>query len=518
MGRAMSEWIWGYSDKLSARPGENVSLHLSATGGVCDVEIARLSASRDVVLAKEGISVGRHGVPENAHIHGCGWPEAFCFTVGEWPSGYYEILLTGADGAIGRHMLVVKAAKPSAPAVIVLATNTYQAYNWWGGANTYVWLGGPEPATVPEDEKQHIVAARLSRERPFPAGMMKPASEKHRIVNESRRAFREFPSPGEVLDEIKAGGQGWDCPAGFTDKWEHAFVAWAETQGYALDYLTDSDLDAEPEALAGYKAAFFVGHSEYWSWNQRMETERFTDEGGHTIILSGNTCYWQCRWEDGGKTFVAYKGTAEDLDPLASDPEKRQFTAGLWSSPWVGRPEAELTGLSFLFGGYHRFGLCTARGVGGYTVWREDHWALKDADLYWGDVFGDDCRLVGYENDGCPLTFGEDGLPYPTPKLGVPENLEIIATAPATLGERADSEFAGLVPPEPFHTLTRAREGFDSPANRAKMMRGHAVLASFTRGKGEVFNSGTTEWAYGLKAGNPFVIQITKNVIDRALE
>ena len=50
------------------------------------------------------------------------------------------------------------------------------------------------------------------------------------------------------------------------------------------------------------------------------------------------------------------------------------------------------------------------------------------------------------------------------------------------------------------------------------MMRGHAVLASFTRGKGEVFNSGTTEWAYGLKAGNPFVIQITKNVIDRALE
>ncbi|HUD52459.1 N,N-dimethylformamidase beta subunit family domain-containing protein, partial [Parvibaculum sp.] len=144
------------------------------------------------------------------------------------------------------------------------------------------------------------------------------------------------------------------------------------------------------------------------------------------------------------------------------------------------------------------------------------HWALEGADLYWGDVFGDDCRLVGYENDGCPLTFGEDGLPRAVPRLGVPENLEIIATAPVTLGEPR-SEFGGLVPPEPFAVLTRAREGFDSPENRERLMRGHAVLATFKRGMGEVFNSGTTEWAYGLKAGNPFVDRITRNVLDRAL-
>lgn len=511
----MSAWIWGYSDGLSARPGDEVALHISATGGTCDIEVARLGRERVVAWRKEGVAVGEHATPVNAHRHGCGWPVALRFKVGDWASGYYEILMTGADGAIGRHMLVVKAGARKAEAVIVLATNTYQAYNWWGGANTYVWIGGPHPAPLP-DEAERVVAARLSSERPFPAGMMKPAAEKHRIVSEERRGFHERARPGEVIHEVRAGGQGWDCPAGFTDKWEHAFVAWAEEAGYALDYLTDRDLETEAQALDGYKAALFVGHSEYWSMGQRLEVERHVDAGGHAVILSGNTCYWQCRWEDGGRSFVAYKGRAEDDDPYAADPGKRHLTSGLWSSPWVGRPEASLTGLSFLFGGYHRFGLCVSRGIGGYTVWREDHWALDGADLHWGDVFGDDCRLVGYENDGCPLSFGEDGLPAPVARLGVPENLEIIATAPCTLGEPV-SEYGGLVPPEPFAVLTRAALGFDSPDNRARLMRGHAVLATFKRGKGEVFNSGTTEWAYGLKARNPFVERITRNAMERAL-
>src|SRR4029453_8322501 len=112
------------------------------------------------------------------------------------------------------------------------------------------------------------------------------------------------------------------------------------------------------------------GHSEYWSFGQRTAVERFVDGGGRVAIFSGNTCYWQCRWEDGGRTFVAYKARAEREDPVAADPARHHLTSGLWSSPTVARPEAALTGLSFLLGGYHRFGLCVSRGIAGYTVWR----------------------------------------------------------------------------------------------------------------------------------------------------
>ena len=75
------------------------------------------------------------------------------------------------------------------------------------------------------------MAGRLSAERPFSAGLLQPRSAAHRIVSRAPRGFGEPPSLGEVVDEAAAGGQPWDCPAGYLDKWEHAFVAWAEGAG-----------------------------------------------------------------------------------------------------------------------------------------------------------------------------------------------------------------------------------------------------------------------------------------------
>ena len=42
-------------------------------------------------------------------------------------------------------------------------------------------------------------------------------------------------------------------------------------------------------------------------------------------------------------------------------------------------------------------------------------------------------------------------------------------------------------------------------------------MASFAKGAGEVFNAGTTEWAHGLAANDPFVTRITRNVLARFL-
>ena len=57
--------------------------------------------------------------------------------------------------------------------------------------------------------------------------------------------------------------------------------------------------------------------------------------------------------------------------------------------------------------------------------------------------------------------------------------------------------------------------GDDTPESQAKILKGHAILASFKRGEGEVFNAGTTEWAHGLAAGDPYIARITRNVLTR---
>lgn len=141
---------------------------------------------------------------------------------------------------------------------------------------------------------------------------------------------------------------------------------------------------------------------------------------------------------------------------------------------------------------------------------------MEDADLLYGDVIGSHIPFVGYENDGCRLQFNAAGRLDAVPILGVPSNLEIIAIAPAALGEQPSPRYMPIIPPEKLDLILRdVFELEPSPEAEDSILRGHAVMASHKRGAGEVFNGGTTEWAHALAAGDPFVDRITLNVLRR---
>ena len=95
-------------------------------------------------------------------------------------------------------------------------------------------------------------------------------------------------------------------------------------------------------------------------------------------------------------------------------------------------------------GVYNRYGATTPRSSGGFTVYRPDHWALNGTDLYYGDNFGiAPICVAGFEMDGVDFTFRK-GQPYATGVDGAPEDLEIIAMAPAVSGSR--DKWNGKVP------------------------------------------------------------------------
>ena len=504
-----------YTDRLSARPGERFALYASA-GSACTLEVARIGAGRDVVLRRQGIEIGDYPVPPHADRDGCDWPAALEIEVGaDWPSGYYDIALTDAVGEETHHFVVVKPplGVRRAKAALVLSTNTYHAYNHWGGANAYCDVAALMSRRADLPTAMAGAIGVLSTRRPFPQMLIAPPPDVPRLVNLRPREFEERPWAGNRDWPRRRELSPYDSSAGFLNKWEHAFAAWAEAEGLALDYFTDADLETEPTVLDGYACAILVGHSEYWSAGQRDQLERFVDGGGRLAIFSGNTAFWKVRFEDQGARFICHKWRGFEADPITA--EHPEQATHLWSHQAFARPEAAITGLSFLFGGYHRLGLCVARGAGGYTVYDETHWALAGADLFYGDVIGAGLPLLGYENDGCRLQFNDDGRLSPVATLGVPENLEIIAMAPAAFGEEAGRGYAPIIPPENLEIVARDVFGDDSAAAQDRILRGHAVMASFKRGRGEVFNGGTTEWAHGLKAGDPFVEAITRNVLRR---
>ncbi len=221
----------------------------------------------------------------------------------------------------------------------------------------------------------------------------------------------------------------------------------------------------------------------------RDSLEKYIADGGNVAFFSGNTCCWQVRSEDNGRAFTCWKQWY-NTDPLYRRGDHRLLSTA-WSHHLVQRPENQLTGVGFLWGGYHRSHGQFMDGPGSFRVHRPSHWLFEGTDLERDDRFGGKDTIVGYECDGCEMTW-TDGLPFPTCRDGTPESFMILASCPARWA------------PGDCYWYDRF------PKDRV----GAAVLGIYTRG-GTVVTTGTTDWSHGLTGNDPAVVRITRNVLDR---
>ncbi len=501
--------VEGYPSRLSWAAGEQVAFHCSSRGATFSVAVTRQGASPDVVWSTPSVSASLHPVADRAYETGANWPETFRVPTDGWRSGAYLVTFR-ANGISGpeaeSHALFV--IRPSAiePAgiVLVLSTNTYNAYNKWGGACLYTG------------------ATALSFQRPIERGFLVRPSHDDGVEYDGRVAGIEpegDPGHGRLLDYLEANRYPMWCTSSGFHNWERRFIRWAESAGFEIDVATNSDLELHPEVLAGARLLVSVGHDEYWSWAMRDTVDAFVERGGNHAIFSGNTSFWQVRLEEGGETMVCFKGRAAQLDPVAGT-DQRHLLTSFWSDPAVGRPETSTIGLTFTRGGYARIGRGTPRSSGAFTVYRPDHWAFEGTGLCYGDALGLGSYVVGYEVDGCAYTL-HHGLPVPTHEDGAPDDLTILATAPARLLSQTDTYseipaalWADPTGPGDLESVATVLFGSAAPEHTAKIAHNSSVVAAFTRGAGTVFNVGSTDWAYGLDRDET-VRRVTANVLRR---
>src|ERR1700712_132480 len=94
----------------------------------------------------------------------------------------------------------------------------------------------------------------LSTQRPFPALLLAAPPDMPRLVNLRPREFEERTWASANPQWSREHKQSpYDGSAGYLNKWEHAFVRWAEgEEKLTFDYLTDFDLDRDLHVLDGY--------------------------------------------------------------------------------------------------------------------------------------------------------------------------------------------------------------------------------------------------------------------------
>ncbi len=432
-------YVAGYTDQTSYAPGEVVSLRISSNAEEVSLRLSRLGPKAEVVFEKNEIAVAEHTIPDRASSHGCNWPVATEVKIPDkWQSGYYQVQFTvQKDGmkAEATAFFILRASKPgeSSKILLQLATNTYNAYTNWGGHSLYAY-----------HDRDGVQGHRVSFNRPQQS---------------------QF------------------------ENWEGPFVRWAESSGYVLEYAANSDLEFHPEILASYKLILSVGHDEYWSSPMRDHLEKYIGDGGNVAFFSGNTCCWQVRSEEEGRALTCWKQWF-NVDPMYRT-DKENLLSTLWSHHLVKRPENQLTGVGFLWGGYHRSHGQFMDGPASYEVHRPEHWLFEDTQLKRGDRFGGKDTIVGYECDGCEMKW-VDGLPEPTGSDGTPKDFVILGSCPARWAP--DDAFF-------YERFPKDREGA-------------AVFGTYVRG-GTVVTTGSTDWAHGLRGNDPIVVQITKNVLNK---
>lgn len=495
-----------YGSALSVLPGEPLGLHVRCVTDAFDVEVRRVSGGdQRVVWASSGLAGVAHRTPDDADAAGCGWPVAAHVPVADdWPSGVYLITCRahGAadDRAFGHGMFVVRAPRPTASALMVLATNTYNAYNAWGGRSLYT--GGH----------------RVSFDRPFIRGFMVRPDAGH----EDRKSPPCPPGAQPDVDGLRylAYREAHTYPPSIASSgwhtYERRFVEWADRHGVALDFAVSEDLVRTPSVTDGYPLVLSVGHDEYWSAEGRDGIERFVAAGGNWASFSGNTMFWQVRFDAARRHMTAHKYRAHFEDPVVGTADE-QSMSGMWCDPLVGRPEWAFLGAGSAFGLYSRFGRSTPRSPGGFTVFRDGHWMFEGTDLRYGDMVGAQFGVVGYETVGCRLQLDEYGLPISvTP--GAPPS-EVVAWAPASnLGDgdypAGSISFTGDDQVDLDFVAARLY-GSTDPDAKARVRHGNAVMLTcrpFERG-GQVVTVGSTDWAFGL--ADPAVDRITLNVVTR---
>jgi hypothetical protein len=302
-------------------------------------------------------------------------------------TGLYYLHAKGESGAFFSFPLVVAPARPQAPVAVLASTNTWNAYNHFGGRSNYIMAAKVIDAPIvnaladlPRYRLSGDYAEWKSAETFEPLSFDRPEPANH------------VPEHIECTDPIEGRQACHLAPA------EWRLLGWLEQQGYAYDLYSDFQLHSGQLALGRYRVLILSVHPEYWSEEMYRATKRWVFErGGRLMYLGGNGINCAVEFLDDGRHMRC-------LNPWRSGYESR-FHCQVES-------EANLLGVVFTDPG--------AMTVAPYEVLEPDHWVFRGTGLRRGDLFGTKVLHARY---------GDGASGHETDKVSPssPKNVQLLA-------------------------------------------------------------------------------------------
>jgi hypothetical protein len=319
--------IEGYSERVSVAAGAVLPLYVHAPAGEFALRVVRFGAREQTLFRVSGLRGMAQDYLASAYQDGAGWQPSYHLKTGAgWPSGLYAACISDPDGvSFDITFIVTNPALPAPGRIAVLAsTNTWQAYNDWGGASLYRY--------DQDDGLGRTHAFAVHQQRPNPAA-----------------------SPRGAIGHLANA--------------ERHVLSWLEQHKIDYDLLADADLNERPGLLDHYTTLLLNTHSEYWSAAMYTALEAFMQRGGNLIYLSANGLYWKT---------VMRQGRLEVQSDHSCHPGSNE-AGGRWRD--LGRPEWRILGTQFTRAGYRSH-------FRPYKVITAGHWVFEQTGVVAGDLVG----------------------------------------------------------------------------------------------------------------------------------
>lgn len=370
--------IEGYSDKISYYNGDKVELKIHCRESLYSLDVSRYGQTREPLISEKNLPGRKQDYTPDSSENGLNWETTYSFPIPDsWRNGLYSAKVSDSSGNTSYITFIVKGdSKNLKGSIAILAsTNTWEAYNDWGGLSFYSKASDSQSGD--DDESPASRTGIVSMMRPNPQG-----------------------------DPTKGSGH--------TAGAELHVLSWLESQGHHYKLLADYDLDKEPAVLDNFKVLIISTHNEYWTKNMYDSLERFLNRGGSLLYLSGNGVYWKAVIKEKQlEVRKDFKNHRLDNSP-----------GGYWTHN-LKRTESSILGV--------RFQNSDFSVPAPYKVMKADHWIFKDTGLKNGDLIGKTGLTTVRGSTG-----GASGWETDQMDKNSPPNCVLLARGMNTKGKGAD--------------------------------------------------------------------------------
>lgn len=321
---------------------------------------ATMQITPDGDYTQAGVEWNRRGYTSPHHTQFAEAPER---------SGLYYFHAETEGGRFFSFPWVVAPAVPTAEVAVLASTNTWNAYNSFGGRSNYINATGlpPTPAVNSRQDLRRYQGGAFNE--------WGAADEEYRPLSFERpEPFNHVPQGTEVTDPIRGRQPCHLAPA------EWRLLGWLEREGYDYDFYSESQLHTGELDLEAYRVLVLSTHPEYWSRRMYQRVKEWVfGRGGRLMYLGGNGLNCEVELSDDGTVMRCLSQLRSPGGAMMIEGPDGRLCESRFHRTF--ESEANLLGV-----------VCSDAGImtaAPYQVRQPDHWVFHGTGLLEGDTFGE---------------------------------------------------------------------------------------------------------------------------------